>query len=621
MNKGTGIILLKDLETPFEDHAAHCWDIYPRPQMKRDSYIPLNGVWQLSVTKEGSLSEKSLGNIEVPYPPESKLGKIRAVGSQSFGPIVTEQEPKGRSLLPDEKWIYEKKITVPPVGEEECLLLHFGAIDQVAKVYVNEELVGEHTGGYLPFFFDITKAVIEGLNSIRVEVKDALDPDLPYGKQRKDRGGMWYTPFSGIWQSVFMEVIPKTGFRSLKITPSLESVRIEVTGGKPQKTLLLELNGAPEERDVTPTETQSTTNAKRYVFEGNEITIPIEDPHLWTPEDPYLYHFCLTDGSDTVTSYFALRTFEVKDGKFLLNGEPIFLHGLLDQGFYSDGICLPASPEGYTFDISTMKKLGFNLLRKHIKIEPDFFYYECDRLGMLVMQDLVNSGVYDFFVDTILPTVGVNTVRKKAPSNVRRAQFEKDARSTLELLYNHPCVIGYTIFNEGWGEYEADRLYIELKQQDPTRFYDAASGWFNEKNSDVISRHVYFRKLKMSQFKPRKNTISGTPEITTRPLLLSEFGGYAYLEPGHVMNPEKEYGYRKIENKDALSKAMQRLYIDEVIPLINKGLSGCILTQVSDVEDEINGLVTYDRKVVKVDEAVMLKIKAALQVAFVSAER
>ena len=615
MKKDKNPILLKDLTTPFEHHEEHAWDIYPRPQMKRESYIPLNGAWQLSVTKEGNLSEKSLGTIEAPYTPESKCGGVRAIGSQSFGPIVTSEHPQGRSLLPDEKWIYEKKTEAPALKDDEYLILHFGAVDQVASVYVNDVFVGEHRGGYLPFSFNITAVIHEGLNTIRVEVKDPLDPDLPYGKQRKNRGGMWYTPFSGIWQTVFMEVVPKTAFQAIKITPSLDSVTIQVKGGKIKKTLTIQ---APTIGDLPEEVLAADTIIE---FEGTSVTVQVEDPKLWTPDNPYLYHFSLTDGSDTIASYFALRTFEAKDGKFLLNGKPVFLHGLLDQGFYSDGICLPASPEGYTFDIETMKKLGFNLLRKHIKIEPEFFYYECDRLGMLVMQDLVNSGVYDFFVDTILPTVGMNAVRKKAPSDVRRAQFEKDAELTLKHLYNHPCVIGYTIFNEGWGEYEADRLYLELKEQDPTRFYDAASGWFNEKNSDVISRHVYFRKLKMAQFKPRKEAYSGKPEITTRPLLLSEFGGYACFVPEHIMNPEKEYGYRKIESKEALSKAMEKLYLEEVVPLIEGGLAGCILTQASDVEDEINGLVTYDRQVVKVDEAVMQKIALTLKAAFAASNR
>ena len=233
-------IVLQDLTTPFENGSPHAWDIYPRPQMRRDSYYPLNGAWELSMSEEDSVSQLTVGTIEVPFPPESKMGRVRALGSQSFGPIVTLSEPRGRSILPKEKWIYEKKTEVPSLKEHERLWLHFGAVDQIAYIYVNDQYIGEHRGGYLPFSFDITDQVMEGLNTIRVEVKDPLDPELPYGKQRKDRGGMWYTPFSGIWQSVFMEVVPETGFHSLRITPSLHAVTIKIEGGRTEKTLILE---------------------------------------------------------------------------------------------------------------------------------------------------------------------------------------------------------------------------------------------------------------------------------------------------------------------------------------------------------------------------------------------
>ena len=564
--------LNKGLKTPFEEASKTSWETeYPRPQMRRDSFLSLCGQWTLSV-KKGDVST-SLGSIRVPFPPESRLSGIE------------------RELMSGEQYLYETDFALPDGFCRGRVLLHFGAVDQIAQVYLNGNLVGEHTGGYLPFSVDLTDGLAEGSNHLAVAVTDELDIELPYGKQTRKRGGMWYTPVSGIWQPVWLESVPQNAIRSIKITPTLTDVTIETTGGASAKALTL----------------QTPKGEVQYQYEGNTIQISVDDPILWTPDNPHLYEFSISDGVDRIQSYFALRTVEIQKrgdrSVIALNGEPIFCHGLLDQGYFSDGIYLPASPDGYTFDVLSMKRLGFNMLRKHIKIEPEKFYYDCDRYGMLVFQDMVNSGKYHFLLDTALPTIGLKKGISHRASQKRRAQFEQDAVATAELLYNHPCVVYYTIFNEGWGQYDADRIFDKLKAVDRSRIWDATSGWFQENRSDVDSEHIYFKKLNMK----------ASPN---RPLVLSEFGGYSCKIEDHAFNLDKTYGYRFFKTTDEFMIALEKLYRDEVLPLASEGLCATVLTQVSDVEDETNGLLTYDRQILKVDQAKMKQIAADLHQAF-----
>jgi hypothetical protein len=552
-----------NLKTPFEND-AESWDIYPRPQMARDSYLSLCGEWELFRRKYKEKEDSFIGKIKVPFPPESRLSGIE------------------QTIEEGESFTYKKTFSVSSDFLNEKTLLHFGAVDQTAEVTLNGESLGAHTGGYLPFSLDVTAQIRAGENALTVTVLDPLDTDVPYGKQRKKRGGMWYTPISGIWQNIWLESVPGNALSSIRLTPTLQDITLEIEGGENEKTLAIETpDGILEHR-----------------FSGNKTTVRIENPQLWSPESPYLYRFSLTDGKDTVRSYFALRTIGIKNanGKnyLALNGKPYFFHGLLDQGYFSDGIYLPASPEGFRHDIRTMKSLGFNMLRKHIKIEPDIFYYECDKQGMIVFQDMVNSGKYSFLLDTALPTIGMKKGITHRATHNRKYLFEKSCEETLRLLYNHPCVCYYTIFNEGWGQYDADRIFDMCKATDPSRVFDATSGWFEEKSSDVKSEHVYFKKLGLKE--------------SARPLVLSEFGGYSFKLPEHSFNLSKTYGYRFFNDKEAFAEALEALYLDEVASMIERGLCASVYTQVSDVEDETNGLLTYDRQILKIDAERMRRI-------------
>jgi hypothetical protein len=306
-----------------------------------------------------------------------------------------------------------------------------------------------------------------------------------------------------------------------------------------------------------------------------------------------------------VRSYFALRTVEVRavDGipRICLNGQPIFLHALLDQGYWSDGLFLPAQPSGFAHDVEAARLLGFNTLRKHIKIEPEQFYYACDRAGMLVWQDMVNNGDYRFLRDTILPTIGLKRLddRRLHRDEATRRAFEKAMMQTVEHLYNHPCIVGWTVFNEGWGQFESTRMVGRLRELDCSRVIDGASGWFSGGDSDVVSPHVYFKPVR---FAP-----------SDKPTFLSEFGGYVYKVAAHSFNADKTFGYRFYTDQQAFEDALIRLYEQQIIPIVSKGLCGAVYTQLTDVEDETNGLITYDRRVVKVNAANMQKVAVKLQ--------
>ena len=541
------------------------WDKYPRPQMKRDNYVILDLEWKLNDQ-----------SIRVPFPPQSKL-------SGYHGEI-------GKML------VYEKTFKLPKGLLKDKFLLHFGAVDQVAEVWLNDTCLGKHAGGYLPFTFDVTNEIInDGENYLKVVAYDDLSPELPYGKQTNNRGGMWYTPVSGIWQNVWMENVPKHYIRNVKLTPDTKQVKISLDVDTDDFSVMLTLH---------------TGEKKEFEFKGKEGVISLADiiteegdeytPVLWTPENPYLYSITITTAEDKVESYFALRSIGIKeiDGRkrVVLNDKPIFLHGVLDQGYFCDGIFLPANEEEYEKDILRMKELGFNMLRKHIKIEPEYFYYACDKLGMLVVQDMVNSGKYSFVGDTVLPTLGFKkrSDKKGGIRGKRKEFFVEHTRETIEHLYNHPSIVAYTIFNEGWGQFESDKLYQMVKTWDNTRLVDSTSGWFHQKDTDFDSQHVYFKVVKLP--------------VSNKPLFVSECGGYTMVVKDHQFSKYATYGYGACANKEDLTKRIVYMYDEMIISSIQDGVCGCVYTQLSDVEDEVNGLYTYDRKVCKVDKELMKEV-------------
>ena len=543
------------------------WEVYPRPQMRRDSYVNLNGLWNLRVLEKGAEAPVYDGSIRVPFCPESALSGVERHFSE------------GSTLH------YSREFTLPEGFNRGRVLLHIGAADQILQCYVNGKEIGDHTGGYEAVVFDITDVLAE-TNLLELAVVDDLrDLSMPYGKQTMKRGGMWYTPVSGIWQTVWLESVPERYIRGLNIENRGGSVTIDTGDAAMQGTV-------------------TVAGLGEFPLVGGKVTITPEQPHYWSPEDPYLYEFTVTVGEDRVESYFALRTLEIKtvDGlpRLCLNGKPYFFHGLLDQGYWPDGLFTPGAPEAYGWDILEMKRLGFNTLRKHIKVEPEEFYYQCDRLGMIVWQDMVNNGDYSFVRDTALPTVGVQVLPDRGMHRDEKCRrvFLAGMESTVKQLRNHPCICYWTIFNEAWGQFDADRVCDVLRKLDDTRFIDATSGWFRRKNTDVDSRHVYFRRLKL--------------QAGEKPLVVSEFGGYSCKIMEHSFNLEKTYGYGKFTELASFESALESLYLDQVLPLIPLGLCGIIYTQVSDVEDETNGLVTYDRKVTKADPEKMTAIAKLL---------
>ena len=549
-----GEALLHSDETP--------WNIYPRPQMKRDSFLNLNGLWDFAVG-DGDYDRQ----IRVPFCPECLLSGI------------DEHFPEGAALR------YRRRFALPEGFQKGRVLLHIGAADQKAEVFLNNVRIGKHTGGYESFTLDITGALWEENELVILCTDDLRDKTQPYGKQVMKRGGMWYTPVSGIWQTVWLESVPERYIEKLNIENRGYSVTVSVEPKLAGKVTVPELG--------------------EFALEDGAVTITPEEPKLWSPETPYLYDFSVECGEDRVESYFAIRSLKVKevDGyrRLCLNGKPYFFHGLLDQGYWPDGLFTPAAPECYAEDILAMKRLGFNTLRKHIKVEPEEFYYQCDKLGMVVFQDMVNNGRYNFFRDTALPTVGLQKLPDKKLNKDRatRREFIRQMKTTVAQLKNHPSICYWTIFNEGWGQFDSDNVYEQFLKLDDTRFIDTTSGWFRRKKSQVDSRHVYFRPVRLT--------------AGEQPLVLSEFGGYTYKPEGHVFNTEETYGYGKFDNMEAYADAVEKLYLTEVLPAIGRGLCAAIYTQVSDIEDETNGILTYDRKVCKLDEKRMADVADALR--------
>lgn len=557
------------LMTPWGEHLDENCILteYPRPQMRRNSYLNLNGRWEYAITDSDESPRRWDGTILVPFSPESALSGV------------------GRSLQPGQTLWYRREVIVPQgfIPADGRLLLHFGAVDQEAAVYWNGRLLGRHMGGYNAFTLDATDA-LGPRNSLVVRVHDDTDASFhSRGKQKTRRGGIWYTPQSGIWQTVWMEGVPRHYIEGLRIVPLFDQSAVEVMV-----------------RCSQPLQCEATVDGRTVPFtSGEPARIPMPDFRAWSPEDPYLYDLSVTLGEDRVESYFGMRKMEVRADRggvkrLFLNGEPYFQSGLLDQGYWPDGLYTAPSDEALIYDIQTAKAMGFNLLRKHIKVEPMRWYYHCDRLGMLVWQDMPSGGgKYRFSTITLPLVTGIhrrdNHYRAFArASSQGRGEYMDELEEMVGQLFNAPSVVLWVPFNEGWGQFDSTLVMERLRALDPTRPVDPASGWHDQGAGELRSLHVYFKPFRFRR------------DRRGRALALSEFGGYNLRVDGHCFN-QKDYGYRRLPDAAALWRDFSRLYEREVLPAVPRGLCASVYTQLSDVEDELNGLMTYDRRVVKLD--------------------
>jgi beta-galactosidase/beta-glucuronidase len=536
---------------------------HPRPQLVRQTpWVNLNGRWEYAFGTSARPRTWD-GEIVVPFSPETVLSGV------------------GRQLQPDEWLWYRRGGIRAPQGER--VLLHLGAVDQSCTVWVNGVEVGGHTGGYLPFSLDVTEALVPGAQVVEVRVRD-LSETGPHarGKQRLDRGRIWYTAQSGIWQTVWLEAVPEEYVASLAVVPDLATGSFTVT--------------------VTTSAGDRRT----------EVVTP-EVPRRWSPEDPYLHELVITHGQDRVTTYAALRSFGTApdaDGhrRFLLNGEPFAHVGVLDQGYWPDGLLTPPSDAAMVHDLRTVKELGFTAVRKHVKIEPMRWYHHCDRLGLLVWQDMVNGGGRYRELVTNLPArrpVRLSDRRYRLflrEDEAAREEFRAEVRATVALLGSSPCVAVWTLFNEGWGQFDSTAIAAEVAALDPTRPVNAVSGWIDQGGGDVRSHHSYLRPFRLPARRRRRRG-------ERRAIALTEYGGYSHPVAGHVLPAEEggseEFGYRHFDTPEALADGFTTLHREQVEPAVRSGLAASFYTQLTDVEDELNGLLTWDREVLKIPAAVV----------------
>ncbi len=551
---------------------------YPRPQMVRDEWLNLNGYWDYKIQKTGQPTPKSYeSKILVPFPIESELSGVQ------------------RKLSPDETLWYRRELLIPNGWNSSKILLHFGAVDFECKVWINGTEIGEHKGGFLPFEFEISHALIQGINELIVAVCDPTDTGLQErGKQVLNPHSIWYTAVSGIWQTVWLEPVQKIYINSIAAVPDIDQGIFAI------KVDLSEVHSDLEVKVIFEDEQTITFPA----LESGIITI--KNPKLWSTKDPYLYDFeiSLFDQNqvvDKVKSYTAFRKYGfILDGqgnlRFALNNKPLFLYGPLDQGYFPDGLYTPPNKEAMLFDIEFAKSIGCNMVRKHVKVEPARWYYACDRLGMVVWQDMPNGGLPDKPWQATLSIatgyhrsdrVCLNRFGRTSPSN--RQLFKQQLEEMIHYLSLFPCIAVWVPFNESWGQFHAKNVAEWIKELDPTRLVDHASGWFDQGGGDFASKHVYVKKLYFAKRKKK------------RAYVISEFGGYSLQVPGHVWKETAKFGYRFFSEKTSLTQAYMDLIENQLIPLISKGLAAAIYTQTTDVEIEVNGFLTYDREIEKMD--------------------
>lgn len=549
---------------------------YPRPIMERAEWQNLNGLWNYAILPAGKQTPASFdGQILVPFAVESSLSGV--------------QKNVGRD---NELW-YERTFTVPSKWNNNRVLLHFGAVDWKADVWVNNVKVGQHTGGYTPFSFDITPALAKGKNTLTVKVWDPTDQGFqPRGKQVNKPEGIWYTPVSGIWQTVWLEPVPEKYIENIRITPDIDKKTLTV------KALVNAASSADKIAVKVMEKGKVVASAQSINNQLLEITMP-ENVKLWSPDSPSLYDLEITlfDGTkqlDKVNSYAAMRKYSIKrDDKGIvrlqLNNNDLFQFGPLDQGWWPDGLYTAPTDEALAYDIVKTKEWGFNMIRKHVKVEPARWYNHCDRLGMIVWQDMPNGDrgsewqMHRYFD-------GVERIR----SAESEANFRKEWKEIMDYLYSYPSVGVWVPFNEAWGQFKTVEIVEWTKQYDPTRLVNPASGGNHFQVGDMVDLHNYPHPA-LYLYDAQRATVLG------------EYGGIGFANKEHLWEPNRNWGYVQFNSSKEVTDEYVK-YAEQLKQLIRQGFSAAVYTQTTDVEIEVNGLMTYDRKLVKVDEARVKKV-------------
>ena len=544
---------------------------YPRPIMERGEWKNLNGLWNYAIFAKGQPIPAAFdGEILVPFAVESALSGV------------------GKRMDDTKELVYQRSFDVPSAWKGKQVLLHFGAVDWKADVWVNDVKVGSHTGGYAPFSFDITAALNAKGNKLVVKVWDPTDKGYqPRGKQLSNPHGIWYTPVSGIWQTVWLEPVTKKHIADLRILPDIDlnvlSVDAKVIGRCCDD--MVEVNVYDGDKLVAV--------GKSINNEPVEVAMPA-DRKLWSPDSPFLYTLKVNLKNagkvvDKVDSYAAMRKYSYKraaDGivRMELNNEPLFQFGPLDQGWWPDGLYTAPTDEALAWDVKKTKDFGFNMIRKHIKVEPARWYMHCDKMGIIVWQDMPSGDknpewqMRQYFDG-----------RERQRSAVSEANYRKDWKEIMDYLYSYPCIGVWVPFNEAWGQFKTAEIAEWTKQMDPSRLVNPASGGNHYQCGDMLDLHNY----------PAPNLYLYD---ATRPTVLGEYGGIGLVEKEHLWVPDRNWGYVQFNSsKEATDEYVK--YANILLDLIPKGFSGAVYTQTTDVEIEVNGLITYDRKVIKLDEA------------------